>query len=397
MTTNAETIPLQKEQSSSLFTAGFALFSMFFGAGNLIFPLLIGKSVGENWWYAILGLGITAVIVPFLGLAGMIFYKADYHRFFGRIGTIPGSLLLLLLQLILGPFGVIPRLFTLMHAILKPYITDLSLPMFSIAATIVVFLCTFKKQNIIKLLGVILTPILLLSLAGLFLSGMSYPSNVIMNHTSPTDSFLEGLLGGYNTMDLIAAFLFATVVLPYFQKDVTSNVPLHDPHSLSKKLLYSSIIAASLLLFTYTGLSYISAYHAENNGGYQSEEILGAIAVKLLGYGGSFVATIAVVTACLTTAISLTSIFADYLRKDLCKNKLSTTTALITTLSITICFANLGFTGINAFLSPILQICYPGLIVLTLLNILHYATGFKMIKTPVFLTFGASALFYFWN
>jgi len=395
MTTRTETLPIQQEKSTSLFTAGFALFSMFFGAGNLIFPLLIGKSVGENWWYAILGLGITAVIVPFLGLAGMIFFQADYHRFFGRIGTIPGYLLLLLLQLILGPFGVIPRLFTLMHAILKPYFPELALLSFSAVAAIIVFLCTFKKQNIIKLLGVILTPILLLSLAGLFISGFIHPANEMIAKTSASESFMEGLLGGYNTMDLIAAFLFATVVLPYFQKEVVFKTSLNSKESLSKKLFYSSLIAATLLLFTYTGLSYISAYHGEISGSYQSEELLGSIAIKLLGPTGSFIATIAVVTACLTTAISLTSIFADYLRKDLCKAKISPIVGLIITLIITMCFANLGFTGINAFLSPILQICYPGLIVLTILNILHHTTGFKVIKTPVFLTFAASAIFYF--
>jgi len=397
MTTQTEILKLQKDKSSNLFTAGFALFSMFFGAGNLIFPLLIGQSVGQNWGYSILGLGITAVIVPFLGLAGMIFFEADYHRFFGRLGAIPGYLLLLLLQLILGPFGVIPRLFTLMHAILKPYISNIPLPLFSVGVAIAVFLFTFKKQNIIKLLGVILTPILLISLAALFISGMTYPSQGLINQTTALDSFFEGLLGGYNTMDLIAAFLFATVVLPYFKKDAELNNALGDNESLSKKILYSSLIAASLLLFTYTGLSYISAYHGEMSSIYQSEELLGVIAVKLLGNTGSFVATIAVVTACLTTAISLTSIFADYLRKDLCKDKISPTVALFISLMITIYFANLGFTGINAFLSPILQICYPGLIVLTVLNILHYATGFKMIKTPVFLTFATSTFFYLWN
>ena len=394
MTTQEQTLSIKTTQSSSLFTTGFALFSMFFGAGNLIVPLLIGKSVGENWGYSILGLGLTAVIVPFLGLAGMIFFQADCRRFFGRIGTMPGFLLLLLLQLILGPFGVIPRLVTLMHATAKPYLFDLSLPAFSILAAGTIFLFSFKRQNLIGLLGVVLTPILLISLVCLFYLGATSGATSALTHTSASSSLLTGLLDGYNTMDLIAAFLFATVVLPHFQKDVDTSPSEDKKKALFKKMFFSSIIAAALLLFTYIGLCFISVYHSESVGAIRSEELLGAIAVKLLGPAGGCIAAIAIITACLTTAITLSLIFADYLRKDLCKEKIHPLAALAITLFITTCIANLGFNGISAFLGPILQICYPGLIVLTILNIVYYLTGFKAIKTPVFLTFAASAIVY---
>lgn len=375
------------QSSTSSFTAGFALFSMFFGAGNLIFPLLIGQSVGENWVYATIGLGLTAVLVPFLGLAGMIFFDADYYKFFGRIGRVPGYLLLLLLQLILGPFGVIPRLFTLMQAIMKPFLFDISLFYFSLIAGLLVFLCTVRKQNIIALLGIVLTPVLLLSLLGLFFSGLITPSTHFNTEVAPWNSFLEGLLGGYHTMDLIAAFLFATVILPYFKNSSKDAIP--------RQLLTSSLIAAGLLLFTYLGLSFIAAYHGHTHGNsHVSEELLGVIAFKLLGPVGSFTASIAVVTACLTTAISLSSIFAEYLQKDLLQEKIGPTLSLVITLTIAVAFANLGFNGISSFLSPILQICYPGLIVLTVMNILYYLYGVTTVKTPVFLTFLISAVVY---
>jgi LIVCS family branched-chain amino acid:cation transporter len=392
MTTQEQALPSTKH--TSLFTTGFALFSMFFGAGNLIFPLLIGKSVGENGWYAIAGLGITAVIVPFLGLAGMIFFDADLRKFFGRIGAIPGALLLLLLQLILGPFGVIPRLVTLMHAIVQPYLFNLSLPIFSILAATLIFACSFRKQNLIGLLGTVLTPILLLSLACLFFCGFIYGPHAAPSHTPAWDSFFQGLLGGYNTMDLIAAFLFATVVLPHFKKEASSTKD--SKKFLTKQMFFSSIIAASLLLITYIGLCFISSYHSGSIADSCSQEgLLGAIAVKLLGPTGGFIAAIAIVTACLTTAITLTLIFADYLQKDLLREKIPQKASLIITLLVTTLFANLGFSGISAFLGPILQICYPGLIVLTILNIFYYFTGFKAVKWPVFMTFAASALLYF--
>lgn len=387
MSGQATSLPVKQ---SSLWTTGLALFSMFFGAGNLIFPLLIGQSVGANGWFAILGLGLTVVVVPFLGLASMVLFEGDINRFFGRLGRIPGWSLLLLLQLILGPFGVIPRLVTLMYAMAKPYLFEMPLPLFSGLAALLIFFCSFQRKRLIALLGGVLTPILLLSLVALIFFGLTGPAS--LNPISPPswNSFIEGLLGGYNTMDLIAAFLFATVVLPHFKKEAIGG-----DSSLLQKVLYSSLIAAALLLLTYVGLSWVSSYHGWTlDGSFPPEELLGAIASKLLGPVGALIAAIAVITACLTTAMTLTSIFADYLRKDLCKEKIGSTTALALTLVTTTLFANLGFSGISTFLEPILQICYPGLIVLTLLNILHRLYRFDMVKWPVFLTFGCSATFY---
>ncbi len=381
-----------------MITTGFALFSMFFGAGNIIFPLLIGKSVGKNIWFAISGLGITAVIVPFLGLAAMVLFQADYHRFFQRVGRVPGLLLLLLLQLILGPVGVIPRLITLMHAMAKPYLFNIPLTLFSLFTVAAIFGCCFKRQRLIGFLGIILTPILLLALAALLFFGLAKGAS--MNPTAPAagESFLAGLLGGYNTMDLIAAFLFATVILPHFQNEIALEQPAERNRALFKKMFFSSLIAASLLFFTYVGLGLISAHHGWTiDPSYPSEQLLSAIAFKVLGRFGTLLASITMVTACLTTAISLATIFADYLRKDLCKEKISPTLALIITLIISMLFSNLGFGGIAAFLGPILQIVYPGLILLTVLNLLHSLYGYQMVKSPVFLTFTISAIAYIFS
>lgn len=155
MSIQLQSIPAQKSEQSGLFTTGLALFSMFFGAGNLIFPLIIGKSVGVNVWYAIAGLGLTAVIVPFLGLATMVLFHADYARFFGRIGKVPGIFLLLVLQLILGPFGVIPRLVTLMHATSAHYFGNMSLGLFSVLTAAVIFGCSFQRKRLVGFLGAI--------------------------------------------------------------------------------------------------------------------------------------------------------------------------------------------------------------------------------------------------
>lgn len=394
---NDTTFPVSKKKviSFEVFTTGFALFSMFFGAGNLVFPLLIGKTAGLSWPYAILGLTLTAVIVPFLGLAAMLFFGANCQKFLGRIGKLPGVLLFFLLQMILGPFGVIPRLFTLMHAIMKPYLFNISIGTFSLAVSFLVFIFAFKQKNIIKLLGVVLTPILIGCLLLLFLSGVWHPSVESITEGGAWLSFKDGLFGGYNTMDLIAAFLFATVVLPHFKNEMSSETSAEQKKNLFEKVFYSSLIAASLLFLTYVGICFISARHSAALDPFLApEEVLNAIAHKLLGNIGGAIAATTIVIACLTTAISLASIFANYLKKEISKNTLSFPFSLILTLVITVCLANLGFTGITKFLGPILEICYPGLIVITILNIFHYFTGFKAIKLPAFLTFALSTFIY---
>ncbi len=367
---------------------------MFFGAGNLIFPLIIGKSAGHNVWFAISGLLLTAVAVPFLGLISMLLFHSDYNRFFGRLGRIPGLLLLLLCQLILGPIGVIPRLITLMHATAKPFLFGMPLFWFSILAVALIFACSFQRNQLIKYLGAYLTPLLILSLAALLFFGLTSGSFGPIS-TSASDSFLQGLIGGYNTMDLIAAFLFATVVLPHFQKRAESEHPSQRKNTLFKEIVFSSSIAAALLLLTYVGLCLISARHGwALDPACPAEGMLTAIALKLLGPTGSLIAAIAVITACLTTAMTLTSIFADYLRKDVCKEKISPTGALAFTLLVTTLFANLGFGGISAFLAPILQIVYPGLILLATLNLFHALYGHQMVRLPVFSFLTGSTIFY---
>lgn len=94
---------------SRIFTTGFAMFAMFFGAGNVVFPLIVGQATGAHSVAAIVGLLLTAVGVPFMGLVGVTLYDGDYMAFLGRIGPKAGLLLGFFMLLILGPVGATPR------------------------------------------------------------------------------------------------------------------------------------------------------------------------------------------------------------------------------------------------------------------------------------------------
>ena len=160
------------KQNSSVLSAGLALFSMFFGAGDLFWPLILGGSVGDKNFFAMLGLLITGVSLPLIGLLAMMLFQGKYREFFGRIGKVPGAILILVIQVILGPIGTISRLIALSYATLKPYLPAISLALFSVIACLVILGFAVKKRRIIDLLGFILTPVLLLSLGAIVFLGI---------------------------------------------------------------------------------------------------------------------------------------------------------------------------------------------------------------------------------
>lgn len=385
-------------QKSNVLAAGLALFSMFFGAGDLIWPLILGGSAGDKNFYAMMGLIFTGVSLPLLGLIAMMLFEGNYRAFFERIGKAPGFILIFIIQAILGPLGSIPRLFTLSFATLKPYLPgSVSLMSFSIFASVLVFLFTVRKHKIIDLLGLILTPILLLSLGGILIMGfISPPSAEIMASLAPSEAFFNGLNVGYNTLDLIASFMFAPFVLSHFMKSDQNGDPLTTRKEIFKNMVKASLIAAGLLSTMYVGLTYISSFYTPIlEGGHAPEERLSYIAMHLLGSQGAFISCISIAMICLTTAIPLVSICADYIKNDLMQGKGGEIFPIILTLVISGSVANLGFIGIANMLSPLLKMLCPGLIVLSILNIIYKLYDRKLTRIPVFAAFGLSVLGYF--
>ncbi len=386
---SAESVPISDKQAArvGIFSTGLALFSMFFGAGNLIFPLIVGRTAGTETPYAILGLGLSAVIFPFLGLIAMMLYGGNISLFLARLGKWPALGMLFVLQMSQGPAGAMPRLVTLMHASVKPYFPQISLGIFSLVICTAVFLLTVRPQKIVRLLGVILTPFLLLTLAVLIFVGiMDAPAAQVVSGSS-AHYFGLGLKMGYQTTDLIAALLFATIVLPHLSQGVTEDEK--GKKLIRRRMTLASLIAAGLLMTSYIGLCWLSAHHSWTfSNEIPPEALLQAIALKILGPVGGMVSAGAVFLACLTTAISLSAVFSNYLRDDLFFKKISTPNALGFTLFITAAVANLGFGGIVKLWGPLLEVLYPALIVLCLFNIAYSLFKTKPLSSPVFFTLG---------
>jgi LIVCS family branched-chain amino acid:cation transporter len=376
------------KKQSGVIVAGLALFSMFFGAGDLIWPLILGGQVGDRSLSATLGLLISGVSLPLLGLMAMMLFSGDTRAFFSKAGRWPGIILLFVIQAILGPLGSLPRLITLCHASLHPYMPDfITLPIFSVLAVALIFALTLKRHRLIDIVGVVLGPLLLICLGAILVCGFIHHPEAAASSLSNPQAFQSGLNVGYNTLDLIASFIFAPLVLTYFQAE--------DKKSRIKKMVKASLIAAGLLAAMYIGLTYVASYYTSHLPLHAPEERLGAISLHLLGPVGAFFSCMAIALSCLTTAIPIAAISASYIHEDLMRKKGSLALATCLSLGIAMIIANLGFMGIAALLSPILQILCPGLILLSIFNILHQLYAIKMRKMPVYAAFAIATVGYF--
>ncbi|ADI38230.1 branched-chain amino acid transport system II carrier protein [Waddlia chondrophila WSU 86-1044] len=341
--------------------------------------------------YAIIGLLITAVGVPFLGLVAMALYDGNHKEFFQKIGKMPGFLVALFIMLLIGPFGAMPRVIAFSHSTAKMFMGDISLPLFSAISCLVIFLMTYKRSRILDILGYFLTPILLFSLVVLVVKGWLTGTPSGASGDSNVEVFFNGVWEGYNTMDLLATFFFSSVVILCLKRELHPESQ-NDFKKLVGMTLKASCIGATLLALVYIGISFVAARHSSYLASFPTDEMLGQLSLKMLGPYAGIIAVLAVAMACLTTAIALAAVFAEYIHEDIANTKVSYRMALVLTLISAFFMSTLNFAGIMSFLAPILTLIYPSLIVLAFVSILHKLYNFQYIKLPVFATFAITVL-----
>lgn len=379
---------MKKLLSLESFPIGLAMFSMFFGAGNVIFPLAVGQYAGDKNIFAAFGLILTGVIIPFAGMAAMILFNGNYREFFGRLGKIPGFLLALGVISLLGPLGSTPRCIALSYSTLKGSISGISPTMFSAIACSLIFLFTVRKTYILKLLGWVLTPALLAALISIIVIGLFAGNEAHPIEDSGLNAFLYGLQEGYNTMDLLAAFFFSSTILTILKTRQGRG-------NESTLALQASLVGGGLLAAVYLGFSYLASFHGHLLSIEGKDQLLAAITLKIAGPSAGTLVCATIALACLTTAIALISSFTDFLQKEVFSEKISYHALLIASLLLTFTISTFEFTRISTFLGPILQVCYPGLIVLTVANIAYKLFNFEYLRLPVFGTFALSVGVYF--
>ncbi len=369
---------------------GFAIFSMFFGAGNLIFPPYLGFKSGINTWYGLFGLGISGIFLVIVGLIAMIMYEGDYKVFFGRLGEPMGFWISALILAMLGPFTVIPRAITVGFSILQQHIPTLILPSFSFLFLSLTFLIAHKKRNVVQSLGLVISPILIISLFIIIVKGYLNATPLISGSLSPSRAFWQVIHEGYSTMDLMAALHFAPFAINY----IRAGNPGNNNSSVTYLCMQASLIAGALLCLTYAGLSYIGATYGPYCASNDLAQMFSSIVFVINGKNAAPLLNITVLMAILSTSVALAAIFADFLQEEAFEHKITYTQALLITLTISFLYSNVGLQTLMSWIHPILEISYPPLFVLVVCNILHKLTGFKPVKFPFYLTLTVSLAFY---
>lgn len=382
-------------KTSHVISVGLAIFAMLFGAGNVVFPLGLGRDAGAQVWFAIGGLILTGVAVPLLGLVSASLFNGDYRKFLGMTGRIPGALITLICLVLIGPFGATPRCITLAYAAINWHIPQLSLFVFSIIIAVLIFAATVRRRYVVELFGKVLAPIKVVLLFTIIVLGLMSPGTPVASALLPMESFFKGLKEGYWTLDLLGTIFFSGLIIPSIKASNKSAQPLTQKE-VALFGLKAGVIGGLVLGLVYTGFCLLAAKFAPEVAGIEKDQLLCALATLVLGQHASILANAAMAIACLTTAIALTAVFADYLTNELFCGRISYVYALLLTVTATFAMTNLGFSGIAHIIEPIVVLFYPALIVLSIANIAYVLWGFKHIKPVVFITFALTVLSNFW-
>ncbi len=343
---------------------GFALFAMFFGAGNLIFPPYLGSLFGTKWLAAMLGFGITGIGLPLLGVIVMSHYDGSFEKFADKGGKLFGILLGTLVVLCIGPLLAIPRTgATTFEVAVKPFFPNINSYIPIIGFFALTYYFSIKQSSVIDIIGKILTPGLLILLLFIIISGIVNPIGALLDPEISDSAFASCFIEGYQTMDALAAVIFAGIIVQSIRAKGYGKT------STIKMTLSAGVIAAVGLLVVYGGLMYLGATASFVSEDIPRTALLVTIVAEIAGDVGLAALGIAVALACLTTAVGLTAATGEFFSK-LSENRVTYLQVVTVSTIFSALFAGIGVDGIVRFAVPILVVIYPIVIVLMFMNLL---------------------------
>lgn len=361
---------MSKQKKGSFFrdviVVGFALFSMFFGAGNVIFPPYLGMESGQQWLAGFSAYYIADIGLALLGMFALLRVGSS-EAVLHRAGRVPAEILMCAIILCIGPMVAIPRTSASTYEMaIAPNLPGVSPILFSILFFAVILALCIKESAVVDIVGKILTPLLLVGLFAIILKGIFSPLGDITSAPQIANVTVTGIKSGYQTMDALAALPFGIIVLQSVtDKGYTGG------KSKFRIVGGGAVLAGALLLAVYMGLAYLGATVSSQytTGAVGRAEIIMAIVKALLGKGGMIIFGTVVGLACVTTAIALTSSAAAYF-SELCRGKVNYKVFVVVICVFSAVVSNLGLDRIVAIAAPVLDVVYPPALVLILISLL---------------------------
>ena len=345
------------------------LFGMFFGAGNLIFPVHLGQLAGRNACLAMIGFIITAVTIPVLAVAAIGFTHSDgLQKLADKVGKKYSLFFTCLLYLTIGPLFAIPRCATVSFTtgIAPLWSHPYALLVFSSIFFLLVGILSLKPGKITLYIGRIINPLFLVFYAVLLISALINPStsisSVVPDSSYVSGNLFSGLVEGYGTMDAIAGLAFGIVVV-----DVIRKMGVEKKEDIAREVLSSGVIAGALMALIYIlsiimGAQSRGLFELSENGGIA----LAQISSHYLGKAGSLILAVTITSACLKTSIGLVTSCSDTFER-MSHGRIPYRVWAIGFTLVSFLIANFGLSAIISWSIPVLMLIYPPAITLVIL------------------------------
>jgi LIVCS family branched-chain amino acid:cation transporter len=355
------------------------LFALLFGAGNLIFPAAMGQNAGVNVWYAVLGFCVTGVGLPLISIAALGYSGClDLEEAAGRVHPWYGVFYSVVSYLAIGPCFAAPRTGTVSFEIaVKPFLgsfsPDIALPIFLLIFFLLTYWLAATPSKLVDRVGKILTPallaVILLLIVQSFITPLGTPQAPTKNYATPVTAVMQGILDGYNTLDAIASFIFATLVISFVKEGGVTH-----PKAIMKQVLLSGSIAVALLAFIYIFIAKIGADSVTPLGILETgAPVLAGSAKILFGNLGAAILAVIVLLACLSTSVGLVTCCAAYFMRLLGHFSYKTYAVIFCVISYLV-----GLFGLKTIIVstiPVLMFIYPLLVALICLIFLDKFFG----------------------
>ncbi len=371
---------MQSDSRTRFIPIGLMLFALFFGAGNLIFPASMGQAAGTDVWWALLGFCITGVGLPLLtvmavGYSGLPGVREIGNRVHPWFGVFYSTVCILAI----GPCFAVPRTGTVSWEIaivpfLEPSQLEVGMPIFLAVFLGVAGWLAASPSKLVDRVGKILTPLLVLTLVVFiiksFITPMGEPQTPAAPYATPVMAVVQGILDGYNTLDAIAALIFASLTI-----GVVRDAGFTKQSDIAREVFKAALIAAPMLGVIYIFIAKIGAESVSAIGIQETGAPILALSAKLLfGNGGAMLLAAMVILACLTTAIGLISCTAaHFMNLSGGRIKYGVWVVIFTVISYLI-----GLFGLKTIIVstiPVLMFLYPLCVALVILSFLHNMIG----------------------
>lgn len=353
-------------KGQDILALGFMTFALFVGAGNIIFPPIVGLQAGPNVWMAALGFLVTAVGLPVVTVIALAKVGGAMDDLSSPIGKVAGTVLAAVCYLSVGPLFATPRTATVSFEVgLAPLTGEspLALFLYSLVYFLLVFWVSLYPGRLLDTVGRFLAPLKIIALAILGIAAFALPVGEVGNAEPAyvAAPFSQGFISGYLTMDTLGALVFGIVIV-----NAIRSRGIDSPRLITRYAIIAGLIAGVGLALVYISLFRLgSGSHAVAAGAGNGAVVLHAYVQHTFGTMGSAFLAVLISLACLVTAVGLTCACAEYFSRLL---PLSYRMLVVLLAGFSLLVSNLGLTNLIHFSIPVLTAIYPPCIALVALS-----------------------------